>query len=133
MPTLQILVVSSTNLKKKLAKTTVLVDNNNKENKDSYSSFSSGWPRSHSSQDIHFLVTQFSIFLSLSLFLPSQIFQIPFPGGSSFLYMVVGIAFKPSTWMVVDSSLDTSPNTTLLVVVEQDAKRGDIVQGSFCL
>ena len=49
MPTLQVLVVSSTNLKKKLAKTTVLVDNNNKENKDSYSSFSSGWPRSHSS------------------------------------------------------------------------------------
>ena len=132
MPTFQILVVSSTNLKKKLAKTTVLVENNSKENKDSYSSFSSGWLRSHSSQDIYFLVTQFSIFLSLSLFLPSQIFLIPFPGGSSFLYMAVGIAFKPSTWMVVDSSLDTCPNTTLLVVVEQDAKRGGIVQGSFC-
>ena len=49
MPTFQILVVSSTNLKKKLAKTTALVENNSKENKDSYSSFSSGWPRSHSS------------------------------------------------------------------------------------
>ena len=72
-----------------------------------------------------YTILNFSLLFSLC-------FLIPYLGGSFLPYIVARIASLPSTWRVVDHSLDTCPIVALLVVVEWDARCGDAIQGSFC-
>ena len=71
------------------------------------------------------LVIQFLIPLSFCVLC----FFDPPLGGFFLPYIVTEIVSLPSTWRVVDPSMDTCPTISLRVVVEQDVGCGDTIQG----
>ena len=61
-----------------------------------------------------------STILSFVIYFPSfsLVFLLPFLGGASFLFEVVGVASQPYTWTTMDLHLDTCPISVLLMVIE---------------
>ena len=64
---------------------------------------------------LSFTILKSSLNFPISL---SKLILIPSQGGPSFLYIVAWIASQPSTWRIVDLSLDTCLIFAMLVAVE---------------